>query len=326
MNLKTSNTLPMVSVIIPIYNVEAYLRECIDSVVNQTYPNLEIILVDDGSPDNCGAICDEYAQADPRIKVVHQPNLGVAAARNTGLDQVTGEFVSFIDSDDFIASNMIETLLNRLISVNADLAICDVAICNDRDNIWSCDSPITDRIFTISEFVEEYQAWQYIGPCNKLFRRFLFDQIRYPVGYLYEDNAVIHHILGLCKTIVTIPVELYFYRQSPNSIMRSTISIKCTDDLTALADKTQYAFTKKWIKFGDDAAYRYSLLFFEMYFRFSRSEENQMYFDRMDASLKKALPYLVRSSKVSLRHKIYLSIIRISPRLFILLQRLVNKK
>lgn len=326
MNLNTSNTLPMVSVIIPIYNVEAYLRECIDSVVNQTYPNLEIILVDDGSPDNCGAICDEYAQADPRIKVVHQPNLGVAAARNTGLDQVTGEFVSFIDSDDFIASNMIEIMVSRLIQDNADMVICDVALCYDHSNIWSCDSPLTDRTFTLAEFVEEYLAWQYIIPCNKLYRRTLFRGVRYPVGCIHEDNATIHRILGECSTIATIPDKLYFYRQRRGSITHSGLSIKHADSLTAFADQVCYASEKGWHKMAGKTASDYVNKFFELYFHFPKTQENQLYFDRMDASLKKALPYLLRSSKVSLRHKIYLSIIRISPRLFILLQRLVNKK
>ena len=326
MSLKQTDTLPLISIIIPVYNVEKYLRECIDSVVNQTYSNLEIILIDDGSPDNCGAICDEYAQADHRIKVIHQQNGGLSAARNAGLDQAAGEFICLVDSDDFIAADMIEIMAARLIRDNADLVICGVTHCHDRSDVWSCDSPLTDRTFTLEEFVEEHLAWQYIVVWNKLYRRALFQNVRYPVGYIHEDNATIHHILGECSIIATIPVELYFYRQRKDSITNSAVSIKRTDELTALADQIQYASARGWARIANQSSINYSLMFFDLYFRFPRNEENRMYFDRMDASLRKALPYLLRASSVSPRHKVYLSIIRISPRLFLLLQRLVNKK
>lgn len=324
MNLNTPDALPLVSVIIPVYNVEAYLRECIDSVIGQTYTNLEILLIDDGSPDGCGAICDEYALADPRIKVIHQQNGGLSAARNTGLDHACGEFICVIDSDDFIDANMIEILSDRLIRDNADLVICDIALCHNRSDIWSCDSPLTDRTFTLEEFVEEYQAWQYIVAWNKLYRRSLFRELRYPAGYIHEDNATIHRILGECRTIATVPERLYFYRQRKGSITNSNLSIKHSDALTAFADQICYAYGNGWNKMADKTASDYVNKFFELYFRFPKNQENTLYFHRMDASLRKALPCLLRSSRVSLRHKVYLSIIRVSPGLFLWLQRITH--
>ena len=115
---------PKISVIVPVYKVEPYLRKCLDSIVNQTYRNLEIILVDDGSPDNCGAICDEYAAGDGRIRVIHQENGGVSSARNAGLSAVTGEWVGWVDSDDWIEPDMYEYLLKNALEQNADIAVC----------------------------------------------------------------------------------------------------------------------------------------------------------------------------------------------------------
>ena len=117
----------LISVIVPIYKVEKYLRKCVESILSQTHTNLEIILVDDGSPDNCGAICDEYAKQDARIKVIHKPNGGLSDARNAGLDIMTGEYVAFVDSDDWIGPRMYETLLQMLKLFQADIAIGGVA-------------------------------------------------------------------------------------------------------------------------------------------------------------------------------------------------------
>ena len=315
----------LVSVIVPVYKVEQYLQECVDSILAQTYRNLEILLIDDGSPDHCGAICDQYALTDPRIKVIHQTNGGLSAARNAGLDIASGDLITFVDSDDFIAENMIETMVRRLSEAQADLVICDIAYCHNREDIWFGGVSLPDRTFTLAEFVQEDQPTQYIVAWNKLYRRFLFDNVRYPVGYIHEDKAVIHHILGQCKTIAAISQALYFYRQTPGSIMNAPVTIKRSDRLSALADRLQYAYHKKWNKIWNTSAARYVQIFFDLYFRFPRNAENSMYFGRMDASLKKALPYLLRSSHVSIRHKVYLSIIRMSPRLYILMRRLTNK-
>ena len=116
----------LISIIVPVYKVEKYIDECIKSIINQTYTNLEIILIDDGSPDNCGKICDEYAKNDKRIKVIHQKNMGQSVARNVGLEYAKGDYIGFVDSDDYIKNNMFEVLHNNLVSYNADISICNI--------------------------------------------------------------------------------------------------------------------------------------------------------------------------------------------------------
>lgn len=318
-----------VSVIVPIYNVEAYLPQCVDSILNQTYDNLEIILVDDGSPDNCGAICDEYAAKDCRIRVIHQENGGLSAARNAGLDIADGEYIAFVDSDDFIADTMIERLLRSAAEANADMAVCDVAVYYDGSSVHPHECPMENDCFSQDVLVRkmtEPQAWHYVVPWNKLFRRYIFEKIRFPEGYIHEDAAIAHRIAGECHTIVTIPEELYFYRQNPNSTTNSAFSIKRTDNLFALADRIQFSYQKGWKKMWNDTAVRYVHSFFDLYFRFQRTEENGKYFHRMEASLKTALPYLLYSNQISMRHKCYLLLIRINPKLYCILKKAKSNK
>lgn len=313
-----------VSVIVPVYNVEKYLRRCLDSIINQTYQNLEIILVDDGSPDNCGAICDEYAVKDQRVRVIHQENGGLSAARNAGLDCISGEYIVFVDSDDWISEIMIESLLERCLAENADLAICDVAVYDNEKGVKPHESPITDATLSQAELVQkmtENQAWHYIIACNKLYRRDIFLTLRFPNGFIHEDAAVAHRIAGECQTIVTVAKELYFYRQNPASITGSAFSISRTDNLSALSDRIQYAYHKKWSNMWNETASRYVYSFFDLYFRFENSRGNTVYFNRMEASLRTALPYLIQSNMVSIRHKLYLLLIRINPSIYYLLRK-----
>ena len=143
----------LISVIVPVYKVEKYLRECVDSILAQTYTNLEIILVDDGSPDNCGKICDEYAQNDSRIKVIHQENGGLSAARNAGLDIATGKYIGFVDSDDYAELNMFEELHKRIIENNADLSICGVKKFGMESRCFFYGNKCLDRTVFVQRFI-----------------------------------------------------------------------------------------------------------------------------------------------------------------------------
>lgn len=174
----------LISVIIPVYKVEKYLDECIQSVINQTYKNLEIILVDDGSPDNCGKICDEYAKKDNRIKVIHKENGGLSSARNAGLDIARGEYISFIDSDDYVSKDFIKNMSIQM--ANADLIICGMKNvykedekCDEKENVVIKNETLT--------FIEANQKLIkpkneiYVTACNKLYRRELFDNLRFEI-------------------------------------------------------------------------------------------------------------------------------------------------
>ena len=184
----------LISVIVPVYNVERYLRRCVDSILHQTYRNLEVLLVDDGSTDASGAICDEYAAQEERVTAVHQKNGGLSAARNAGLERAQGTYLCFVDSDDFLDSRMLETLCRDLQEQDADVAV------------------VGFRMFEREDELGDF-AW------NKLYKRELFRDIRYPLGRMMEDQGTTYRIFQQCGKVAYRPVPLYYYYQRPDSIL-----------------------------------------------------------------------------------------------------------
>lgn len=222
-----------ISVIIPVYKVEKYLNRCINSVVNQTYKNLEIILVDDGSHDNCPKICDDWAKKDDRIIVVHKKNGGLSDARNKGIDIASGTYICFVDSDDYISENMIEKLYNALTEANAEISICNFRYvdeygndCTDKKLFSNDNLPITDNVLSsfdiLADKMFEPKNWYWVVAWNKLYKKELFDDIRYPVGKIHEDEYVIHSLLIKCNRVACVSDMLYYYVQRNDSIMKST--------------------------------------------------------------------------------------------------------
>ena len=231
----------LISVIIPIYNVELYLKDCINSIICQTYTNLEIILVNDGSPDNCGAICDEYALKDARVKVIHKENGGLSDARNAGLDICTGDYISFVDSDDVVHPQFIQVMYNNLIETDSDLSICFLKRFTKKEEIKNDFINPGLKIFTKNQIFYEFYEHKYspniVVAWNKLYKRKLFDNIKYPKDRKHEDEFVIHHILNKCNTVVFNFVELYYYRQREGSIMSKFSVSGYYDYLQALQDR-----------------------------------------------------------------------------------------
>lgn len=220
-----------ISVIVPIYKVEKYLRKCVDSIIGQTHQNLEIILVDDGSPDDCGAICDAYAAKDSRIKVIHKQNGGLSDARNAGLDIMTGEYVGFVDSDDWIEPEMYEKLLKNMKYFNADISFGGVSDDLERDGVVKSVkvSDYGEKTFAESKtdaikryFLGSWAAW------DKLYKASLFDNIRYPKGEINEDEAIVLHLLEQCRKVCYTSEIFYHYmrRQNSGSITMSGFSRK----------------------------------------------------------------------------------------------------
>ena len=211
----------LVSVIIPVYNVEKYLDRCVESVVNQTYKNLEIILVDDGSPDNCPAMCDEWAKKDERIKVIHKQNGGLSSARNAGLDNMSGEYVYFIDSDDYIELETIEVLYKLIIDNDADMAFGSYCRVSDEGNAL-IDNDFTDELYILNEdsfWEKHYQMHsnsdeRYVNMIvswNKLINKSVFNDLRFDIGKIHEDEYIIHKIVSRCNTIAFSEKKLYYY-------------------------------------------------------------------------------------------------------------------
>lgn len=217
-NCQTDDVL--VSVIVPVYNVEIYLDECIESVVNQTHKRLEIILVDDGSTDNSGALCDEYSKTDERIKVIHKPNGGLSSARNAGIRKASGEFISFIDSDDWIDNTMIEKLLAACLETNSLLSICGSYVVRSKDNIKVRRCPSQTKCLSLTEFwktVLSTEQMDFIS-CDKLYHRSLWDKYEFPEGKRYEDIRVLYKVIEQADLISLVAEPLYYYRIRKGSI------------------------------------------------------------------------------------------------------------
>ena len=219
---------PLLSIIVPIYNVEQYLDRCIQSILNQTYQNLEIILVDDGATDCSGAIADSYVAKDKRIKVFHKENGGLSDARNYGLEHVTGDYILFIDSDDFIVNIMCERLITVASSNNADIVSCNYYIYRGDDDISIHTMSVQDdkRTFTGMDMLRYYllktEPFDLNVVWNKIFKLDLFngvEPVRFPKGRVQEDNFTIFRLFLNANSIVTVNEPLYYYVQRAGSIM-----------------------------------------------------------------------------------------------------------
>lgn len=238
-----------ISVIVPVYKVEEYLDKCVESIVNQSYKNLEIILVDDGSPDNCPQMCDAWAKRDKRIRVIHKQNGGLSDARNAGLEIATGEFIGFIDSDDYVLPNMYEALYKALKDNDADISMCSFKQLDidgkEREkskNIVYTKNEVLDRGAAINKLFDPVYA-AYVIAWNKLYKRQIFENIRYPIGRIHEDEFVAHHILGASKKTVCIEDKLYMYLRRGISIMGVKRDVRHLDTGLAMIDR--YYFLKE---------------------------------------------------------------------------------
>lgn len=233
---------PLISVIIPVYQVAPYLERCIGSVIDQTYHNLEIILVDDGSTDGSGKICDEYAGKDSRIKVIHQKNRGLSEARNRGIDIAGGEYLSFVDSDDWIDQRFIKVMYGI-----SDEAGCDIVQCNFQNVIDDCsEGDKREGSYTVYS-PEEFSAatytllsWKCNLAWNKLYKATLFEGIRYPTGKIHEDEFTTYKLIWRAERIAVTNTRLYFYRQRTDSIMGSAYSLKRLDAGTAYQERERF--------------------------------------------------------------------------------------
>ena len=233
--------MPTISVIVPVYKVEAYLHRCIDSILAQTCKDFELILVDDGSPDNCGAICDEYAAQDSRVIVIHQENGGISAARNAGIDWMMAnsdsQWLSFVDSDDYIHPKMLEVLLDAVVSTDTKISICGFQRTSGEDLV--VDDIPTPQLWKPEDYYLQHAvnatvAW------GKLYHRECFKDIRYPVGRLHEDEFVTYRILFRYSALSVILLPLYGYYQNETGIMGSPWQPARMDVLDALCHQMQF--------------------------------------------------------------------------------------
>lgn len=266
---------PKISVIIPIYNVENYLEKCIESVINQTYKNLEIILVNDGSTDGCKEICDRYKASDKRIKVIHKKNGGISDARNWGIDNATGDYIAFLDSDDWIDLGLYENLYNNIIKEKCDISMCNYKRTYDnKSNLKHSDKKV---IYTNHEILKELYTDKQIlivVVWNKLFKKELFNSFRFPVGKIHEDEYLIPSVLYKANKIVYLEKELIYYRITPNSIMNSKFNENRLFYLDILDMRNTFYEDNKLWKLRKLNSYCQIDVLMDYYFRIKRIESN----------------------------------------------------
>lgn len=246
------NFAAFVSIIVPVYNVEEYLSPCIDSILHQLYQNFELILVDDGSTDSSGSICDQVENTDSRIKVIHKPNGGLSDARNHGMRLAKGKYITFIDSDDTVAPDFLSILVTKAVAQNADIVQCKFALREEDLHIGSqsellCDGGDGLRRFLVRDTV-------YVAACGKLYKRELFQGIAFPLGRINEDHCTVYKTIYRSNRILCIDYALYWHRMRAGSIMHTPFSGKNLE-LINVADEIRQFLGDKQDTFRQEIDY-----------------------------------------------------------------------
>ena len=294
----------LISVIVPVYKVEQYLDECVASIVAQTYPNLEIILVDDGSPDRCPEICDVWAQKDKRIKVIHKFNGGLSDARNAGLELASGEYIAFVDSDDWISPDMYVTMHKAMREANADICSCGIVEAypeyqqsRNLPELVGDSEEILQLLY--ADTLYPVMAW------NKLYHSEHWKNLRFPTGKICEDAFTTYQLVDKAEKIVQINTPLYFYRIRENSIMTSAFSRKRMDEEEAW--RCNYEFVAEHYPRLRKAAFDFYLLKVNVVIHAIPKEQRENFaaeYNQLHHILAENLTYLMFESKLPLKQRI----------------------
>lgn len=318
-----------VSVIIPIYNVEKYLEECLDSVLGQSYTNLEIILVDDGSPDGCPAICDAYAKKDGRIIVIHQENGGLSAARNVGLDVCSGEWIMFVDSDDTLVENAVEALHILIKEKEATLAVGNHRKIefHESKNLYKICSKVKIEEYTKLQIFSNYGKANSLPVTSwgKMYKAEIFEKIRFPVGKIHEDVFIAPLVYDQCSNIVYTDEIIYNYLQRADSIMGSSKKNRNLDAVEASKFQYTFLYENHYLKSAQKAKLSLVSLVTQCRYRsdFS-SKENKKQFDKYH----KEILFILKKHTMegtTLKQKICFSCYQVHPFLCYILLKVKRK-
>lgn len=264
----------LISIIVPIYNVEKYLEKCIDSLIKQTYENIEIFLIDDGSPDNCGLICDRYAELDKRIKVIHKKNGGLSDARNVAIDISKGEYITFVDSDDYVSENYVENLYNLILKYNVYLAVTLPLEFYEGKSIPKIEHNIIEKKFSVDEALRGMLTQLYFdnSAWAKIYHSSLFKDIRYPKGLIYEDVPTTYKLILKSNGVAFSTQQDYYYLKRIDSIEGSPFSKKKFDSVLLIIKDFEVA-KKNNPKLQNAFNSRILSLLFHSYFETSLNSE-----------------------------------------------------
>ena len=261
--------MPQITVIVPVYKVEPYIHECVDSILSQSFQDFDLVLVDDGSPDSCPQICDAYAEKDPRITVIHKQNGGLSDARNAGIDWAMehsdSEWLAFVDSDDYLHPDYLRILYETAQKESADLVVCDFIRVNDQKEIVEKKHNFFDLVTEDKKklFNMMCNNWRIIPAWNKLYDKHIFDELRFAFGKIHEDDFAIPHVLWNCRRAAFLPNELLFYRIRKNSIMATETPKSKLDEFEALIDRYEFGLSHQLLtlkKIPTDYLHRYASL------------------------------------------------------------------
>lgn len=287
--------MPIISVVVPVYKVESFIYRCVDSILEQSFQEFELILVDDGSPDNCGIICDEYAKKDNRIHVIHKQNGGLSDARNAGIDWVISksdsQWITFIDSDDWIHPKYLEVLLNSALNNKCSLSVCSFME-TDGSSSTNDEKDVSVKLVDSEQFFCDYNVIAIVA-WGKLYRIDLFNKIRYPYGKIHEDEYVTYKLLFKNKHCAFVDMQLYYYYQNPNSIMNSSWSPKRIDVIEAFSERNEFFlrnhFDEAFI-FGINQILVFIKWFLEMLITHNEYEQDRLkYYSFLKKHLRNAL-------------------------------------
>lgn len=312
---------PLISVIIPVYNVEKHLHRCLDSVIAQTYQNLEIICVDDGSVDESGKICDQYAVRDARIKVIHQENQGLSAARNRGLDAADGEYIAFVDRDDYILEDMYKKMLDMLLNYNVDLCVCQwqYEFSDGRQVVKkkNIDPTIYGRKTSL-EFARflyrsNYENGVVVAAWNKLYRRALLDTIHFE-GRIHEDDAFNGRIMAKNISVYVMEEQFYVYAQNGDSLTNKPFSANKFFFLDVLAERRELFKSDAFIR--QETELLYCNMYIEYCLRARKDGVAVSHPERYRQIFRKMFSSLRREGKANIKFRLRMMLFSFSPSLY----------
>lgn len=324
----------MISVIVPVYNVYEYLDECIESICNQTYKDLEIILVDDGSTDKSGSLCDYYSQRDARIRVIHQENQGLSEARNKGVLKAKGEYIIFIDSDDRIHSMMIQALYDAVELNRAELAICSHRIIQESEEKESLyrdlkGGPCNIEVLSGRECVQKIyseQSLDMVVAWNKIYKKSMFDELRYPADRLHEDEFITYKILYPLKRCVYLKIPLYEYRMRNGSITQNKNICCINDRADALEERFMYFEQKNDKELYWKALCKYQTYIAEIILDLEEIHCAKNIIEGYQNKFHTVYQSRIISSKIALKHKSKYKLFMINRKLYKFLKNLDDKR
>ena len=308
---------PEISIIVPVYQVEKYLNECIDSILAQTFTDFELILVDDGSPDNCPALCDAAAEKDSRVRVIHQQNKGLSGARNAGIDVARGNWLGFVDSDDMIDPTFCEKMLHAAVQAGAEMAVCNILRMKENKALDSYQEHcLKDEVLSREEIVHRIQLSPFYMVMTRLCRREVFEQIRFPEGKNYEDAFTAPEILERVNKAACVAEPLYQYRLRSGSIMHAAVTLKNLEEV--YANYALFQYTMKYRKY-DEACLQYTVtkrIFRKLKRKLSQEERKSEQVQQAAACVAKAKDELSRAGGFTLRNQLETALCVLNPKWF----------